>query len=425
MTNALQRGLILLEQGRYDLAEREFRGAIIEAPDEPGPHAMLALCLKQRDLFQEALHEADEAIRLEPGWDFGHYVRGRVLLGMRRLKEAEASLHAAIQLDPNHIPSFGLLAQVYYASNRWQKALEAADHGLSLDAENALCANVRAMALIQLGRKQEAAETLGSALEDDPENALTQANQGWTCLHRGDHVQALVHFREALRLEPNLEWAREGIVEALKARHLIYRLMLRFFLWTGRQSSAARWGLILGIIFGRRLLAEIGRARPELQFLITPILCLLFAFITLTWIASPLFNFFLMFNRFGRLALSREQKTEASWIGISFLFAFFCLLSFFVYPLAYNLAGMIYFGLLLFPLSVTFGRSNPTHQRLLGVYTGVLALLGLPFLSLGFLGSFSPWRNGEKAGEYLVYFFFGAILSSWVPALLGLRSSRD
>ncbi len=51
-------------------------------------------------------------------------------------------------------------------------------------------------------------QTLGSALANDPENALTHANQGWALLHRGDHERALEHFREALRIDPELEWAR-------------------------------------------------------------------------------------------------------------------------------------------------------------------------------------------------------------------------
>ena len=98
------------------------------------------------------------------------------------------------------------------------------------------------MALVQLGRKDEAQQTLGSALANDPENALTHANQGWALLHRGDHAKALEHFREALRIDPELDWARAGIVEALKARHLIYRVMLRFFLWMGRQSQGRAVG---------------------------------------------------------------------------------------------------------------------------------------------------------------------------------------
>jgi len=425
MTNAFQRGLILYEQSRFDLAEREFRNALIETPDVAFPHAMLALCLSQRDHDEEALHEAGEAVRIEPDWAFGHYVRGQVLCGMRRLKEAEAVLREAITLDPYHVHSFGVLAQVFLGARRWNDALEAADHGLSLDPENSLCINVRAMALTQLGRKSEAAETLGSALAGDPENAFTHANQGWTLLHQEDHVRALEHFREALRIDPNLEWARLGIVEALKARHLIYRWMLRFFLWIGRQSTAAQWLLILGFVFGRRILAAVATARPGLAPVIIPILLLSFAFLILTWISSPLFNFLLRLNRFGRLALSSEQRIASSWIGICFLIATSFFVADLVHPTHLTDAGMCYFGLMLFPLAVTFERVPASNRRLMSVYTGGLALLGLPYLSLVLLGNASPWRDVPRALEFFQYFIYGAMIATWLPAMLGLRTDHQ
>ena len=51
---------------------------------------------------------------------------------------------------------------------------------------------------------------------------------------------------------------------------------------------------------------------------------LIIAFVMLTWIASPLFNFLLRFNRFGRLALSDDQRVASSWIGGCFLLAAAC-----------------------------------------------------------------------------------------------------
>src|SRR5262249_32603614 len=278
------------------------------------------------------------------------------------------------------------LASVELGRRRWAEALAAAERGLALDPEHAGCTNLRAMALVQLGRKEDAAQTLGSALAKDPENAVTHANQGWTLLHRGDHRGALAHFREALRLDPELEWARAGIVEALKARYLLYRVMLRFFLWMGRQSTVAQWVVILGFVFGRRILADLARSHPALAPFLFPVLALSFAFLLLTWIASPLFNLLLRLNRFGRLARSRDQRIASSWIGGCFLLAAVCFVSYLVRPAALNSFGMVYFGFLLMPLAVTFGRARGTPRRLMAAYTGVLALLGLPGLSLVLLG---------------------------------------
>jgi tetratricopeptide (TPR) repeat protein len=423
MSTAFQRGIVLFNQQRYDLADREFRRELAGAPDNVLAHAYLALCLAERDQHDEALREADEAVRLEPDHAYCHYVRGRVLRDQDRLNEAEAAAREAIRLDPGDADFLGLLAGVELGRRRWAEALEAAERGLALDPENAGCTNLRAMALVHLGRKDEAAQTLGSALAKDPENALTQANQGWALLHRGDHERALEHFREALRIDPELEWARAGIVEALKARHLLYRLMLRFFLWMGRQSTVAQWVVILGFVFGRRILADLARSKPALAPFIGAVLILTFAFLLLTWISSPLFNLLLRLNRFGRLALSREQRIESNWIGACFILAAASFVANAVHGSPLTSLGMAYFGLLLLPLAGTFSRAPGQPRRLMAVYTGVVALLGLPLLSMALLGTASPWKDLDRATEFFQYFVLGSVLSTWIPALLASRGS--
>ena len=423
MTPALQRALVLFEQNRYDLADREIRRELAQDPDNPMAHSFLALCLMQRDKNEESLSEADEGVRLAPDLAYGHYIRARSLQALSRLADAEAAVREAIRLDPTDADHFSLLASIEMGRRRWPEALSTAEQGLALDPEHAGCTNLRAMALVQLGRKDEAAAALGSALANDPENALTHANQGWTWLHKGDHAKALEHFREALRLNPELEWARIGIVEALKARFLIYRLMLRFFLWMGRQSSRAQWIVILGFLIGPRVLAEVAEAHPRLKPFIDPILALSFVFLMLTWIASPLFNLALRFNKFGRMALSREQRVESSWIGGCFLLA---VGSFTVYLATGDLLGFIsaaYFGLLLLPLTMTFHQPSGKPRWLAAAYTAALASLGIAFLNLILVGKTSPLSGLTTPFQLAQIFFFGAILSTWVPAITGRLAS--
>jgi tetratricopeptide (TPR) repeat protein len=423
MSTAYQRGIVLYQQGRYDLADREFRQELATAPEHSLAHAFLAICLSAQDQDEDALREADEAVRLDPEEAFCHFARGQVLRDQDRLKDAKAAVEEAIRLDPVNAGYFGLLASVEIGRRRWAEALDAADRGLALDPENRVCTNLRAMALVQLGRKDEAEQTLGSALANNPEDALTHANQGWALLHRGDHARALEHFREALRIDPELDWARIGIIEALKARHLIYRLMLRFFLWMGRQSTVAQWAVILGFVFGRKILANLASSHPALEPFVIPILALTFAFLLLTWIASPLFNLLLRLNRFGRLALSSDQRIASSWIGGCFVAAVVFFVANLVHSTPLTFLGMMYFGFLLMPLAVTFNQAPGKTRRLMAAFTGVVALLGLPMLSLVLLGSSSPWRDVNLAGELFSYSIYGSVFSTWIAAFLGSRSA--
>ncbi len=424
MSTAYLRGLVLYNQGRHDLASKELRQAIGESPENSLAHALLAICLVNLDRGEEALSEASEAVRLDPGAALSHYAKGHALLQLKRLKEAESSAREAIRLEPADADFHGLLASVELARRDWSAALAAAEVGLALDPEHLLCTNLRALALVQLGRKEEASHALGSALANAPEDALTHCNTGWTLLHQGDHRGALEHFREALRLDPELEWARAGIVEALKAHYLIYRLMLRFFLWMSRQTRVAQWVVILGFIFGRKILADLADARPGLAPFIEPLLALTFLFMLLTWISSPLFNLVLRFNRFGRLALSREQRIASNWIGGCFLLAAVFFVGNLVTGSITTLIGMMFFALLLMPMAVVFEAGSGRPRWTMAGYTGLVALLGLPSLSIALLGNSSPWQDVPAALEMWTYYMYGCILATWAPALLASRFSE-
>jgi tetratricopeptide (TPR) repeat protein len=173
---------------------------------------------------------------------------------------------------------------------------------------------LRAIALVHLGRRDDAARTIDGALAASPEDAVTHANQGWTLLHQGDPKRAMTHFREALRLDPTSDWARAGIVEAMKARNPIYRWLLGFFLWMSRLSPGARWGIILGGWFGNRVLRGVAATNPSLAPFIWPITTVYILFVLMTWLAPPLFNAMLRLDRDGRHALSREQIITSNWI---------------------------------------------------------------------------------------------------------------
>jgi tetratricopeptide (TPR) repeat protein len=422
MSAFFQRGLILFNQNRYDLADREFRQALASDPDHAQAHAFLALCLAEREKHDEAQHEADEAVRLEPDSAFVHYARARVLCERKRFKEATEAVEEAIRLDPENADYRGQLAGILMELRRWNDGLKAAEAGLALDPEHIPCLNLRAMSLVQLGRKQEASRTLGSALSNDPEDSFTHANQGWALMHQGDYDQALQHFRESLRLDPGNEWARAGVIEALKAKHLIYRVVLRFFLWMSRQSRIAQWAVILGIAFGRPALAQVAKQVPVLAPVIVPILVLTFAFLLLTWIASPLFNLVLRLNPVGRMALSREQRIESTWIGAVFVLAVAGLVASIVTRSDAAIISMIYFGFLLFPLSATFTREAGRPRTIMALYTLGVGLLGLPMLSVGFRGENAGLTDLQTALKLWTFFLYGTILATWIPALLGLRN---
>lgn len=407
MGRHLERALILFEQSRHDLAETELRQELAGDPNSFMAHALLALCLARREDFQPATEEAQQAIHLAPDSPYPHYVLASIYLDRRRLDEAEKAVDQAIQLDPHHADYFSLLAAIRFEQRRWQDALDAAETGLAVDPEHVGCNNMRAMALVKLGRRTEAGATMARTLARDPEDALSHANQGWTLLEQGDPKKAMEHFREALRLEPNLDWARRGIVEALKARNIIYRVMLWYFLWMAKLSRGAQWGIVIGGYVGYRLLSEVAHDNPEIAPFILPLLILYFVFAILTWTAYPLFNLLLRMSRFGRLALSDEQITASNWFGGCLLCALAALALAFVPGFAISLLAALVFGFLVLPLSAIFTCARGWPRTAMALYTVGLAGVGLGGVALLSL-------NESTGSALLQAFFLGIFLSGFV-----------
>jgi tetratricopeptide (TPR) repeat protein len=392
----IERGQLLYQQSRYDLAETELRQALSQDPGHAYGHSLLALTLLQRKQLKEATKEAQEAIHLAPDYAFAHYALAKVWYNRHHYDVSRTAIDEAIRLDPENADYRFLLGAIHYDEKRWKEALQSAEEGLQLDAENASCANLRAMALVKLRRGAEAGDVIGSALARDPENAATHANQGWALLHEGKWAEALPYFKESLRLNPNSEWARKGIVEALKARNPVYAPILRGVLWMSTLSPRARFGVFAaGYLLSR----------------MTGLMILWLVFILLTWITGPFFNLLLRLDRFGRLALSREQIVESNWIGAVLLLG---ALSEFIYLVArqdHAQVAALVFVLLLFPIAGVFRTPLGWTRTVMLVYSGLTALLGLT--SIAFV-SFGP----DFAGDPLVLLFLAFVILAVLSALI-------
>jgi tetratricopeptide (TPR) repeat protein len=380
-----QHALVLLQQSRHDLAEPELRKAIAADPDNALAHAFLARCLLERNELEDATQAAKTAIRLAPETPFAHATLALVLANRRYFNDALKSIQEALRLNPADAANYALLASIHIERREWSAALSAAEQGLEHDAEHVGCNNARAMVLTKLGRTAEAGTTLAATLNREPENAFSHANLGWTALYERNNKKALQHFSEALRLDPTLDYAKAGLVEGLKARNPIYGLMLRYFLFMGRLTSRAQWGIIVGAYLGYRFLGGLADDNPQWRPWLQPLLIAYFVFAIMTWLAAPFFNLLLRLNRYGRYALSADQRRSANLVGILALPALACLIWWLASDNGLALLGALYFGLLLLPASAIFNCDAGWPRRCMAVYTLVLASLLPLSIPLGLL----------------------------------------
>lgn len=298
------------------------RQAVASDPQNAHAHALLALGLAQLEQPREAVEAGRRAVALAPDLAFAHFVLGRALLENDDVTAAERAARESLRLDPD-ADGYSLLAQTLVRRRHWQDALDAANHGLELDPNHTTSANLRALALGQLGRADEAEAAVDETLAIDPDNAHSHATRGWQMLRQSNPEQALESFREALRLDPTADWARAGILEALKARKGLYRVFLRYALWMTSLTGRARWTMLIGLFVLARIVRGTLRVRPELLPLLGPVFALYVLFGVATWIAAPLSNLLLRFDRFGRLALSRDEIIASNLIAGALALAVF------------------------------------------------------------------------------------------------------
>jgi tetratricopeptide (TPR) repeat protein len=429
----LQRAHLLLSQRRYDLAESEVRQAIAAEPNEPLGYAFLALCLGESKHWQAATEAAQRAIALGPDEPYHHYVHAHIFLDRNMFKEARAAIEESLRLEPEDADAWALGASIDLAQKRYREALDAANRGLEIDAEHEDCINVRAVALTNLGDRSAAGAAIVSTLARNPENATSHANMGWTLLHAGDPKAAMISFREALRLDPELEWARAGIVEAMKARSPIYRIFLAYFLFMARLPAQAQWGILIGGYVAMQVLRSVRRSNPDLAVFLTPLIIAYMVFALGTIVSVPLFNLLLFLNRFGRHALRRDQRWAAAIFGISLIPpATFLALWASIGGSHYKLSALLS-GLLIIPISLA-GLVRPGRPRLImSLVAGVIGLTCLIVCSaliaafhnttmLKFVHSIVT-SNPGAANTFTMVYVLACLLSTWLANALNSASA--
>jgi tetratricopeptide (TPR) repeat protein len=368
---------MLLHTRRYAEAEKEIRQALAADVGDADLHRMLGYALCHQGKSTLALAEAQEAIRLNPEDDDNYYCLSVVQLHEGQHKQAEASVLRALELNPDAAENWGLLAGIRVIRERWKDALEAANAGLALDAENDECLNARVRALAALGQYDDADNETAEVLRRNPEDDSAHCNMGWTLLRRGKPDEAAVHFREALRIDPEYEHARDGLIESLRARHGLYALFLRGLLWTERLPLWMSWGLILAFVIGRRVMASYSEGRPYLAFVSFGLLVVWLLFWMWYWAAKPLFTLTLRFNRENRRVLSPDQVAASNWHAGLLILAVVLLLARPVVGLFGSFIGAVLCAALLPAVTAVFDTPAGRPRRWMACYVWFIGLLGL------------------------------------------------
>lgn len=400
----LQLGRQCRALNRHADAERHFKNALAEDPNDDLALQELVLSIHLQDNREkEALEVIDRAIAIDPNDASHHVCRSFILSSLERPADALKAARMARELDPHFDSAMTAEAQAHLLLKNWKDAERAAREALAIDPDDAMPANLLAQALRMQGRNAENAAQIAGMLERDPENEITHANAGWSALQRGDHRAAEIHFREALRLNPSMESAREGLLTSFRARSPFYRGYLAYCLWMARLQNKAQWAVILGLYFGFRILRSMAnKVSPGLAIAIGAIYFLLVLWM---FVANAFGNFILLSDSFARHALRRRERIEAWAVGGSIVVGGLFLIGAFATDFG---PALIIGGALLLasiPLSMVFTNRSKIGACLFGSVALTL-WIGALLLICGFPSGVALLQTGTLC----------AILSTWLSS---------
>ncbi|HET9277537.1 MAG TPA: tetratricopeptide repeat protein, partial [Flavitalea sp.] len=307
----LERAKVLLDQGRNKDAQQQLQQVLQNDPQNDFALSLMGRCLYNQKKYDEGMNFIKHAITIRADEDyyfyllaFGHYYKDQNLVAQRMLDKA-------IQLNPYVADYFGLSALIFIEEVELKNALKKANEGLEIDPENITCLNARATALNKLKQTDAAVETMQTALKQNPENEFTHTTIGWNFLEKGRHKDAAAHFREALRIHPNLEGAQTGLKQALKSRIAPYRWLLQYSFWISNKGKNLQWILPLALFALVRLLIAVLGEKNNFSIAVVAIVGFYLLFVITSWVINPVANFTLLFNKDGKYALTNSEKWSA------------------------------------------------------------------------------------------------------------------
>ncbi|HZV68564.1 MAG TPA: tetratricopeptide repeat protein [Saprospiraceae bacterium] len=406
---------ILIQQNKFTEAERILKELLSEDSNDIHLLSLLAEVNLQQSRPDTAKSIIDNAIGLSPDSPHLFFIKSRIAIQQDDYDGAERNIEQSIALDPYDADYFALLANIKLSRKQFEKALELSDTALEIDAENLLALNTRSTALLKLNKSEESFDTIRGALREDPNNAYTHANYGWGLLEKGDPKQALVHFKESLKNDPDFDTAQAGMVEALKATNPFYRLFLKYAFWMSNLTARYQWGVIIGFYVVYRIINSLARNNEALQPYLYPLLIVLALFAFSTWVITPISNLFLRFNPYGQLLLDRKEKMSSNFVAASLSVSVLGVLLYFIFADNRFLPIAAFGFAMMLPLSVMFSRTKQKNALI----KYAIVMTGIGILAIGI-----TFKTGNIVNGASLIFIFGFIGFQWVANYLMIKESN-
>lgn len=214
MSDHFQRALVLRNLNRHDEARKELYEWLKTEPDDASAHTLLAECLyesKANFPREEVIREAELAVSLEPDWAHGYYVLAWLENKFGNYDRVFEVIGQAIEIDPENASYHSERGFAFYRLKRYEEARTSFQRCLKIDPDFYHAFRLLSHLENECGNKYLATGYADAALRLAPEDAAAFVAKAEAAVSALRHDEAIPLFREAVRLNPNNEYAKRRL----------------------------------------------------------------------------------------------------------------------------------------------------------------------------------------------------------------------
>ena len=187
--------------GDFQTAERLYRKALAQQPDNFDALNLLGVVRAQQGQYEEAKLLIAKAVALNPRNAGALSNLGNVLSELGRPAEAVESLKRALALDPDNVDAAYNLGNALSKAHRYEEALDSYRDVLRRRPSFTAAQFAFSEALRQMGRHEEALSVLEQILDRDPRSYNAQNRRGAILRELGRPEEALQAFDASIALD--------------------------------------------------------------------------------------------------------------------------------------------------------------------------------------------------------------------------------